>query len=218
MIIQDYTPRIFSFSFGFYCDQINSGSSLKGLSYAIIIYVTNKTNCYVIPHDNECYRYIQYGQSFNLFGTTKKFYLKLLESTSSCYQHARKFLCYVWEMKCNSTSNQIMVPCLEMCYDHMSACGTQMGNWKFINCDYLPSLNGDIPCLYEPVRCMRYPPTVDNATLLNHFTMRDKHSLPTIAEYTCNDGLVGRKQNQYMYVQWTLVDTSSVFSCTNHYN
>ena len=34
------------------------------------------------------------------------------------------------------------------------------------DCDYLPSLNGDIPCFYKPVSC-KPPPVVKNATLVS---------------------------------------------------
>ena len=47
IVVQDYIPRKFSFSFGCHCDHIGS---LKGLDYYIRINVSNQTNCQEISH------------------------------------------------------------------------------------------------------------------------------------------------------------------------
>ena len=49
--IQDYKPRHFAFSFGFYCKD-KSSKSLKGLTYNVRIYdQTNETTCSTMPDD-----------------------------------------------------------------------------------------------------------------------------------------------------------------------
>ena len=65
--VQDFIPRQFSFSFGFHCDEISPSSSLKGLVYSINLYATNKTNCFDLPEENECFLNIQHGVDLNLF-------------------------------------------------------------------------------------------------------------------------------------------------------
>ena len=38
------------------------------------------------------------------------------------------------------------------------------------DCDYLPSLRGDIPCFYKPVTC-KSPPSVQNAAMIRLFQL-----------------------------------------------
>ena len=72
--IQDYIPRNYLFSFGFYCGE-NGNISLQGLSYNFSIYdQTNETNCFDIPLLNErkggvqCREYYSYMSLPNLMG------------------------------------------------------------------------------------------------------------------------------------------------------
>ena len=52
--IQDYKPRNYSFSFGFYCGHYSKPPSLKGLSFYISIYKQkNKTKCVPAPVNKE---------------------------------------------------------------------------------------------------------------------------------------------------------------------
>ena len=69
--IQDFIPRKFSFSFGFFCDSIKALSSLKGLVYNISIEDQgNETKCFQFPRNHSCYRYIQHQVYPSLMGPT----------------------------------------------------------------------------------------------------------------------------------------------------
>ena len=198
--VHDHFPRKFSFSFGFHCDGI---SSLRGLSNDIIIRVSNETDCLELPSSFPYYRYVQYGTRPYLSGDEmlKKFPLiKLLKSASSCFQHGTEFLCYIFTNKCDPQSNQIIPQCREMCYNYLDACGPQLGKWKNINCEYLPSLHEEIPCFYKTVQC-KEPPIVKNATVVSYFTSSGKYLLHHQAEYTCHRGfkMEGNKTITCMY-------------------
>ena len=92
-------------------------------------------------------------------------------------------------------SNQIIPPCKEMCYDYLNVCGNVSDNqfgiwkhWKHINCNYLPSMDKNVSCFYEPIGCRRPPPAVKHARVVIDFTNRDNYSLPVTVEYSCNEG------------------------------
>ena len=101
IIVQDFKPRNFSFSFGFPCKEINAISSLKGLVYNISIHKqTNDTNCIWVPYNTarECHQYFRHTALPNLIGgenikTASKDYEKfisyvlLLDMIGLCYQH-----------------------------------------------------------------------------------------------------------------------------------
>ena len=184
--IQDYIPRNFSFSLGFFCDRIGS---LRGILYQIKIDVSNDTDCFKLPVTDICYRHMHFGVIPYLLGDVKMFTdKKLLRYASSCYQHAKELLCYVLTTKCDPETKQMIPPCREICYDYLNICGAHLGNGKYINCDYLPNLNGEIPCFYEPLWC-RGPPTIENTkVILTDFTIKRKYLLPDTAEYSCNEG------------------------------
>ena len=71
--LQDYKPRHFSFSFGFYCKD-KSFKSLKGLTYNVIIYdQTNDTSCTTMPADVPyCSKYYSQVSFPNLIDHDKK--------------------------------------------------------------------------------------------------------------------------------------------------
>ena len=147
--IQDYTPRSFSFSFGFPCDQIQKTDSLQGLHYALTIQVTNELTCSKLPASHTCHSYTQYGAVPNLIDRGQTFFH--FEPIPSCLQLlelAKKFVCYFLIPVCDPESNQIIRPCKEMCYNYLDACALPSRHEEYINCDYLPSLNGNVPCLY----------------------------------------------------------------------
>ena len=56
---------------------------------------------------------------------------------------------------------------------------------RYSDCDYLPSLGGNIPCFYKPVTCGS-PPSVQNAAVLN-FSDKTFSALDTV-DYSCNEG------------------------------
>ena len=107
---------------------------------------------------------------------------------SLCYQHSREFLCYFFLPKCDPVSKQIIHPCREMCLEFINGCKF----WNYLNCDYLPSFNGDVPCVYSSVRCNK-PPAVKNANIMAHF--KGEYFLSSKAEYSCKEGFK-MKQNR----------------------
>ena len=70
----------------------------------------------------------------------------------------------------------------------------------FINCDYLPSLGGDIPCFYKPVTC-RSPPSVKNAAVQSISVNYNNYSVLDTIDYSCNEGfkIEGNKKISCMY-------------------
>ena len=60
-------------------------------------------------------------------------------------------------------------------------------NLEWLNCDYLPSLGGEISCFYEPVFCTA-PPRVKNARVKTNSTEHLEHFLYDRAKYSCNKG------------------------------
>ena len=164
--IQDYTPRNFSFLFGFSCYQ-RPWPSLY-LHYNMTIHVTNKTSCSRLPAEHTCHRYMQFGALPNLRGQMFN-YFEPLPSCLQLFQISIKILCYLFTHECDPESNQIIPACMEMCFDHVHVCDYHSGSWghrKHINCGYLPSLNEEVPCFYEPITCGRPPPRVKHARLL----------------------------------------------------
>ena len=156
--VQDFIPRNFSFSFGFDCEEINATSSLKGLSYNVTIVTRgNETECSQldVAHDSVC-SYSEYRVFPNLIGgeNTDGIPLNLMLRSSECYQHSRRFLCDLYILRCDPKSNEVIPPCREMCHDYLHGCShISQREWKYINCDYLPSTNDAIHCLDEKVLC-----------------------------------------------------------------
>ena len=68
------------------------------------------------------------------------------------------------------------------------------------DCDYLPSLEGDIPCFSKNVTC-KTPPTVKNATMLNTSVTYEIYSVLDTVDYSCSEGfqMVGNKKISCMY-------------------
>ena len=175
--IQDFKLRKYSFSFGYYCYTVSGlASPLKGLAYNMSIYATNETNCFKLNRASFtlCYPYVQYGVLPNLYGYER---LSILQWRSmkfkdknitgeSCYQHKLEIECNLLVTKCDPQTNQLKPPCREMCYDYSTACRPGQQYVESRNCNYLPSLYGDLPCLYKPARC-RIPPYIENATLVH---------------------------------------------------
>ena len=65
--------------------------------------------------------------------------------------------------------------------------GCEVASPNWIDCNYLPSINGDIYCFYKPISCSN-PPTVDHATLSTDYERRSKYSLFDTVEFTCDEG------------------------------
>ena len=122
--IQDFIPRNFAFSLGFYCNE-KSSKSLKGLSYNITVYSqTNETTCSTMPETTaNCAQYYnqvslpnlidhenkeEAAESLNRAFLTRTF---LGEEILDCYQHSVETVCYLFLPRCNATSNIFIVPC-----------------------------------------------------------------------------------------------------------
>ena len=210
--VRDFIPRKSSFSFGFDCDNADARDSLKGLFYNMSIYGTNKIECFKLPHNQTCYRYLQHRAQLNLRGMEyqRDDHLFLFDRLKfvdffKCYQHLHEFLCYEVVPKCDPVLKQVIHPCREMCQDAKNACDPN-GFFDFINCNYLPSLGGDIPCFYEPVFC-RAPAIVENATVKTNSSRSFEHFMYDTAEYSCGERfeMVGNKNITCTYRgQWSL--------------
>ena len=84
-----------------------------------------------------------------------------------------------------------------------------------IDCDYLPSLNGDIPCFYKPVIC-ESPPVVKNATIVStNYKQNDTYSVFDRVEYSCDKDfkLIGNMTVTCNYkAQWSILPKCSLKS------
>ena len=182
--IQDFKPRNFSFSFGFQCFNCFS-CSLKGLAYNLKIYgQTNETHCMALSRRivDFCYRYTSYGVFPNLLGV-EIVDMGTWNASTGCYELAIPFNCYMLIPKCDPISKRIIPPCREMCHDYLNACNHIFRHTY--NCDYLPTRDGNIPCIYYLTTCTA-PPVVKNAEVV---------STNDTAQYSCSEGftLIGNK-------------------------
>ena len=130
------------------------------------------------------------------------------EDFKRCYKHFNELVCYVALPRCDQDTKQIIHPCKETCYELKEACldpwisslgqiptfkDNIIGNWKynpdkwsknFVDCDYLPSNDGSIPCFYKQVICQN-PPDVRNANInVTNSTYTAKSEI----EYKCQSG------------------------------
>ena len=218
--LQDFKPRNFSLSFGFYCGERLSISSLKGLKYNITIREQiNETNCIFLPRKvrDSCSKFYVYGSLPNLVGgediLTILRYWELFRTyvaifKGQCYQHFLELSCHVIVPECDPASRQVIHPCREMCHDFRKACvnvklsrstftenlphatsGDRIFNTTSLefDCDYLPSLGGDVPCFYKPITC-KSPPAVKNAEILNIAKNYHTYSVLDTVDYSCNEG------------------------------
>ena len=197
IIIQDFKPRNFSFSFGFRCDETSANRSLRGLHYNMSIFVTNEMKCSELEpiHTSLCSQ-SDNGVFPNLFGGKRNdISFNVMLASEACYQHSNIFLCDLYIPRCDPKSNEVIPPCREMCHDYLNGCDhIAMEELKHMNCNYLPSSNGSIPCVDWKVSCSD-PPTVAYSTVVltgwRNYT----------AEYSCNEGysLDGKRAIFCMY-------------------
>ena len=140
-------------------------------------------------------------------------YLKLFKvyevavlKNGRCYQHAEEIACHIILPKCDPVTQKAIHPCREMCWAFIEACLPKWlsllsemtsiygEHWydKFtggdssvaIDCDYLPSLQGNAPCFYKPVTC-NSPPDVSNGTKILNATQKDVYQLYDVVQYAC---------------------------------
>ena len=158
-----------------------------------------------------------------------KIYIGVLFMTGLCHQHFEELACHVLIPKCDPVTTKVIHPCREMCIDFRTACSkikvlnnisssdesvrvTAEDNMFFVHttflkfdCDYLPSLKGDIPCFYKPVTC-NSPPSVKKATVLNTCMIYNNYSVLDTVDYSCNEGfeIKGNKKISCLYSgNWT---------------
>ena len=181
IIVQDFIQRNFSFSFGFKCDSIIY--SLKGLVYTISIDQTNEIHCLEQSEDLRCYSYVQYAVFPNLMGQNIE-EISFLPLMFECYQHAVELMCNMYMLKCDPESKKITPPCREMCEDYLKGCDSAVRN--YMECSYLPSSNGNIPCLNRNVVCSSPHPIVQNGNVSIKWMAERTYT----AEFSCNAGFV----------------------------
>ena len=129
IVIQDYLPRNYFFSFGFKCDSVGS---LKGIEYNIsILEATNTTKCSHITFRTPCSKHYSQFSLPNLQGLYHEgiidyyniqsfIYLIGDKFAETCYQYLEESICYLSFPKCED--NRLMPLCRETCSDLMNAC------------------------------------------------------------------------------------------------
>ena len=92
--------------------------------------------------------------------------------------------------------NKVISPCKEMCYEAYYACSPRTYP---PDCDYLPSVGGNISCMHDPVFCMA-PPIVKHSTMKINNTELG-YFLNDTVEYFCDEGyeMVGNKSISCTY-------------------
>ena len=143
-------------------------------------------------------------------------------SYEKCHQHLVEILCHLMLPECDPFTQQVIHPCRETCWALLDACwqtwlsieaiilrqkfGRKMDDVSGVDCDYLPSLYGDIPCFYKPVTCDS-PPYVTNSTVMVNATQKDVYQLHDVVQYACvNDtfAMTGTDSITCMYSgQWS---------------
>ena len=149
--VQDYIPRHFAFSFGFYCKD-RSRKSLKGLKYNIIIYSqSNATTCSTMPKDltycSNYYTQVSFPNLIdhqNMKDAAKLFHILfsyefILDDVYNCYPYFMKAMCYVFFPRCNATSNSFIVSYKEVWKDLSEACFAGPQSASIVS-NLLPSL------------------------------------------------------------------------------
>ena len=211
--VQDYIPRNFYLSFGFHCDW-QPGNSLKGLRYNITFSnQSNETNNCIgyrsLDMLGKCKTFYDKTTLPNLIGNEKieqfmilgraiRIYEAIAFMDGPCYKHLWEVACYITLPKCDPVTQQVTYPCREMCGDVINGCWKKIAafvsrdldvstvsNWsRWIDCNYLPSIQGNIPCFYKPVTCDS-PPDVTNGARLLEATQEDVYQLHDVVQYAC---------------------------------
>ena len=179
--IQDYKPRHFAFSFGFYCEHKLS-KSLKGLWYNVSVYSqTNETICSTMPGNVPyCSKFYNQVSHPNLIDQKNRedaaklfrslFHTEwILGDVFDCYPYFLEAACYLFFPRCNTTSNSLTVPCRESWKQLGEACLETSNDLDNVvvallslkaketvaayDSEYLPSRFGPINCYYEDVFC-----------------------------------------------------------------
>ena len=151
--------------------------------------MTNETGCSKLLPGHTCQPYVQFGAFPDLFGVGQQFtYFGPEFSCSKLFQYSYEFFCSIFILKCDPELEQIIPPCKEMCDGYLDACHSELPNSRYIDCNYLPSVKEDFPCLYKPIVCRERPHTVTNAKIISDFTIVGNYFFPGIVEYSCKKG------------------------------
>ena len=201
--IQDYKPRHFAFSFGFYCEH-KSSKSLKGLWYNVTVYSqTNETVCSTMPGNVPyCSKFYNQVSHLNLIDHKNRedaaklfrslFHTEwILGDVFDCYPYFLEAACYLFFPRCNTTSNSLTVPCRESWKQLGEACLESSNDLDNVvvtlfslkaketvaayDSEYLPSRFGPVNCYYEDVFCGSAP-NVTGAEIYWNSTVRCLYS------------------------------------------
>ena len=156
--------------------------------------------------------------------------LKLLDPNpinNVCHQHFEEILCYILNPKCNYSSNQIIPSCRETCHELFNGCLDSIishysrmnhvidlskyekyeldsvDSDDLLNCDYLPSVNGSIPCFYKPVICDA-PLNITNAVIIDIINDSNVHyPLHSQIKYSCQTDQFQMEGNETITCQYS---------------
>ena len=222
--IQDYIPRHFAFSLGFYCED-RLVKSLKGFTFNVTIFSqTNETTCSPMPETAiNCAQYYSQVSHPNLINHEKKedaveslnkgFRTRsILRNASDCYQHFDEFACYLFFPRCNATFNSFIVPCRETYEELTEEClgglrstevpnNIMVGLHSTYDYEYLPSRFEPFQCYYEEVRC-KSPPNVTDAEIVKGKNESGNYAGGSMVEYSCIDDskeIVGNSTVRCLY-------------------
>ncbi len=228
--ILDYTPRIFSFSFGFSCHTPNA-LQLQNVSFEIEIIQQNITECIPFPPEERSCSLLFHRTLFpNLLGDESfaELYSGLRAAAAVlppssqderqtdplCYKYFGEAICLALYPNCDTKTGTILPICRETCTDGLNACShlsvLESNFSKLFNCNYLPSVFGNIPCFNKNVTCGD-PPEVPNAHLNT-----DYENGSSAAEINLNSTLVFplHFELEYSCVGQTFqVDNSNTIRC-----
>ena len=137
IMVWDYRPRKFAFSFGFYCE--DTWKSLRGLTYNIT--VTTETihpTCTPMPDTVvNCSKYFSFVSFPNLlshinkekatFSLNRGYQLYQLLDLS-CYSHFEELFCNMYFPNCDPETKSITLPCKESCEEMTAGCCRKLNN------------------------------------------------------------------------------------------
>ena len=160
------------------------------------------------------------------FGRTLRIYEGITFVDGTCYKHLWEVACHTILPKCDPVTKQVMHPCREMCWDVVNGCWNKMSYLAnklgrlleyndvysydvstVTNCDYLPSLHGNVSCFYKPVTCNSPPDVTYGAAILN-ITQKDVYHPYDVVQYRCSDStfeIIGNDSLTCLYSgEWSL--------------
>ena len=213
------------------------GNSLKGLKYNITFAnQSNETNSCIgytsLNIHGKCKSFYDKTTLPNLIGNDKIEQIMNFGKTLriyegiTCYKHLWEVACHIILPKCDPFTKKVMHPCREMCWDVVNGCWNKIAYlantlcrlleyndvYSFdvstvTNCDYLPSLHGNVSCFYKPVTCDSPPDGTNGAAILN-ITKKDVYYPYDVVQYGCSDStfeIIGNDSLTCLYSgEWSL--------------